>query len=447
VVDPEGVAGYFRYQYVPAPRTIYKDVCKLEPGHLLEVGVRTGQASLRPYWQLRVRIEDRGEAECLEALNAELDEAARLYVRSDVPFGAFLSGGVDSSLVTALMSRQLREPVRTFSIGFFEREHSELPFAAEVSRTLKTDHYEKVVSPQLASDILRKIVVHFGEPFADSSAVPTYYVAREAASQVKMVLSGDGGDEIFGGYWSYETALRDAMKGPRAVRRALLGGLARCGVPAKLRRWAAFEAMDPLQKHRAQRELFDDRELAALLAPGASAARTDAPIEGADLERDPVTFFQAQDVRTYMVDDVLTKVDRMSMASSLEVRVPLLDHKIVEMAFTLPRSLKVRWDEQAGRVRTKYLLKKSAGRFFPESFLERPKMGFGIPIVRWCTGPLRPSIEEGLRDPRNPVFEWVCFGAVQRMLDAFFRGGDLLVAKVWAAWMFDLWMKEVHLAA
>jgi asparagine synthase (glutamine-hydrolysing) len=204
--------------------------------------------------------------------------------------------------------------------------------------------------------------------------------------------------------------------------------------------------MDAVAKHRYQRELFGDEHLGELLAPELSRALPPArpsriPADAAD----PVTFFQAEDVRTYMLDDILTKVDRTSMANSLEVRVPLLDHKVVELAFSLPLNMRVRWDAARRRARTKYLLKRSAARFFPEEFLERPKQGFGIPIVEWCRGPLRPLQEPALRDSRNPIFEWLRFEAVQRLLDEFYRGRDPLVARVWALASFDLWMREVHL--
>ena len=446
-IDPEAVAGYFRYQYVPTPATIYKDVRKLEPGHFLEVNVRDGSVVDRRYWRLPVDVTDRSEADCLAELDAALRDTARIYVRSDVPFGAFLSGGVDSSLVTALMGEHLSEPVRTFSIGFYEREHSELPFAAEASRVLQTNHYEKVVSPQAALDVLRKLVVHFGEPFADSSAVPTYYVSREAASQVKMVLSGDGGDELFGGYWSYETTFRDMMNPLHGLRTACARLLAACAPTPGFRRWASVRSRNHAQKHNAQRELFDDAELRALLVPGVSVPhRPTADVDVRGEAPDLVTGFQAQDAKSYLFDDVLTKVDRTSMANSLEVRVPLLDHKIVELAFRLPLSLKLRLDAGAKRVRTKYLLKKSAARYFSESFLDRPKQGFGIPIIEWCRDPLRSLIEDGLRHARNPVFDWLRLDTVQTTLDRFFAGDDSLVAKVWSMLMFDLWMKEVHAA-
>ncbi len=442
-IDPEAVAAYLRYQYVPTPRTIYRHLRKLEPGHVLELDPRTGAITDRAYWRLAVRVRERSEEACLEELNAALDETARLYVRSDVPFGAFLSGGVDSSLVTAVMGPHVGEPVRTFAIGFYEREHSELPWADEVSRTLGTAHTERVVSPEAALEVIRRLVVHFGEPFADSSAVPTYYVSREGASRVKMVLSGDGGDEGFGGYWSYAWSRREAAWAWPALGRAMGRCLARLGPTARLRRGGRFLAMDPEAKHHAQREIFGPDDLRAVLHPDVPAPPRKRLAAGTvDDGVDPVTRFQALDVQTYLLDDILTKVDRMSMANSLEVRVPLLDHEIVELAFSLPPEMKVRRTRRG--VRTKHLLKRSAARFFPDRLLDRPKQGFGIPIVAWCRGPLREPIEAGLRARANPLFDWIRFDTVRNLLDAFLAGEDGRVAQVWALWMFDLWMKDVH---
>lgn len=446
---PASVSGFFRYQYVPAPATIYRDLFKLEPGHYLDVATRTGQMLNRSYWELTVNLSHRPEADRLEELNALLDDTLRLYVRSDVPFGAFLSGGVDSSLVTALMARQLEAPVRTFTIGFREEQHSELPFAAEASRIVGTTHCEKIVSPDLAEAILASVVEHFGEPFADSSAIPTYYVSRESARHVKMVLSGDGGDELFAGYNSYQSTFRE-YGGVAAHPGVILWGvLARWGLSAALKQRARHRRTDAFQRgHDAQRQIFDDatlRTLLTLAAPPAPAVGFHVNIESQEL--DPVTLFQAQDFKTYLVDDVLTKVDRMSMAHSLEVRVPLLDHRLVEMAFTLPLSLKLRLAGLAGQVETKYLLKRSAARFFPESFLARPKQGFGIPLVEWCRGPLRPLLESRLRRAENPIYQWVQEAYVRRSLDEFFGGQDNLAVRLWFIFVFDLWMTHVHARA
>jgi len=442
-INIEQISAFFRYQYIPLPASIYKDLYKVKPGHYLLVDTLSGNIQDHTYWDLAVNIQPRSEQDWLEELNYLLDDTVRMYVRSDVPFGAFLSGGVDSSLIAALMAKHLSQPVRTFTIGFQEEKHSELPYAAQASRAIHSEHYEKVVSPQLAEELLARMIVHFGEPFGDSSSIPTYYVSQVAAEQVKMVLSGDGGDELFAGYNSYPVTYRDYMR--RKTEKKLRQWLAE-QLRWKAKKFLLEEQIAPyLQDYCAARQTFGEENLRTLLRP-------EIPIQPAGsfsfrnqtTDLDAVTYFQAQDFKTYMVDDVLTKVDRMSMANSLEVRVPLLDHKVVELAFSLPLDLKLRWGERQDAVITKYLLKQSAARFYPLSFLERPKQGFGIPIVEWCQGPLRPLIEGMLRDSTNPIFQWVNFDEVQTMLNCFYLGNQNLVARIWYVLMLSLWEKYVH---
>lgn len=446
-IVPESIASYLRYQYIPAPGSIYKDLHKLQPGCSIKIDIRTGRVEKTRYWQLEISTgKERAENEWLEEFNALMDAILKIYVRSDVPFGAFLSGGVDSSLVAAVMSRHLDHPVRTFTIGFQEEKHSETPFALDASRMIGADHLEKIVSPNLAEELLVGMTRHFGEPFGDSSAIPTYYVSKVAASRVKMVLSGDGGDELFGGYNSYQTTFRNYTNTFECLR-----------VAAKLKAFAStlFYREDTKQirtrieqhqaAHDSQREGFSTPELTHLLSTGMPVPpRTAFTPAGQIPDIDPITWFQAQDFHTYMVDDVLTKVDRMSMANSLEVRVPLLDHKVVEFAFSLPLSLKIRADQTGNSLITKYLLKKSAARFYPEAFLARPKQGFGIPIVEWCRGAFRPLIESTLRDRSNPIFEWLNFDMVKNILDEFFSTNPNRVVQVWYLFMLSMWVKHVH---
>jgi asparagine synthase (glutamine-hydrolysing) len=446
-IDPHAIAGFLRYQYVPTPLSVYRGVSKLRPGHVLTIDLTSGQVTDWSYWELRVAPRERGEAECLEELNTLLDDTIRIYVRSDVPFGSFLSGGVDSSLVTALMARHLGDGVRAFSIGFREEQYSELPYAREAGRTLRTEHLERIVSWQNALDMLDRAVTHFGEPFADSSAVPTYYVCHEAAQHVKMVLSGDGGDELFGGYPVYPATF---LRSRKLHRRWPLGPMfelwRRSGIPVLERRSIpmAYTNREWYESHRA---LFDDTLLEHLLAAGVEPyAPREFDLEGISWDADPVSTAQAYDVKSYMLDDILTKVDRMSMANSLEVRVPLLDHRVVEFAFSLPLGMRLRANGSPDRVRTKYLLKQSARRFFTDDFLERPKMGFGIPVRDWVEGPLRRGIEDALRDSTNPIYQWLDFQCVQRVMDWEYVHGHDWSARLWLLYMLHLWLDRVHLA-
>ena len=442
-VDTGALASYFRYGNVPTPATIYAGIYKLEPGCYLKVDTREAVVEKRKYWELDTRVTERSEAESLELLKAELDETFRIYVRSDVPFGCFLSGGVDSSLVTALTARHVDPRVQTFTIGFQERDVSELPFAAKVSDIVGTDHTEKIVSPQLALDLLSRMARHFGEPFADSSAVPTFYVSQETSRRVKMVLSGDGGDELFAGYASHAQTYRDHRDPFRGVKRALFGMLATWGPISRIRQRAHFLAMDHDTKHFAQRETFADEDLMQLMGNSELPPRPRVEVSGVE-GTDPVTRLQARDFKTYLVDDILTKVDRMSMANSLEVRVPLLDHRIVELAFSLPLDAKIRSQPITGRTTSKYLLKKSASRFFPESFLERPKQGFGIPVADWCLGPLLPLMQGNLLSRRSPIFDWIDREHVAGLIAGLERGDRSLAGKAWFLLMFSIWFDEVH---
>ena len=442
-INTEALAQFFRYQYIPAPLSIYQDTFKLEPGHYLTLDLNSSRIEKTCYWKLKVAVQQKDEALVLEELNALLDDIARLYIKSDVPFGAFLSGGVDSSLVTALMAKQLEVPVKTISIGFNEEEHSELPYAELVSKTLNTDHYARLITAEAAMETIQKIVRHFGEPFADSSAIPTYYVSMEAVKQVKMVLSGDGGDELFAGYNSYQSIFSD-ISNPLPLPRTLLRLVGSFSPVGRLQRWAGRHLMSPQEKQNVQRMAFTDGELRTLLN-----RRLDIPVPVSfdiDIEgnADEIITFQAQDFLTYMVDDVLTKVDRMSMANSLEVRVPLLDHKLVELAFSLPTGMKLRYDSMKQKVRTKHILKQSAGRFFDEKFLNREKRGFGIPITEWCKGPFFSLIEASLLNKRNPIYEFLDYFTVSQIVTSFRSGNSSLVSKLWFIFMFDLWLKTVH---
>ncbi len=440
-IDPTSVAEYFRWQYVPTPKSIYKGVHKLEPGHFLRIDLVTGTIEKHCYWSLRCAPVSAPESQLLEELNALLQDIVKIYTRSDVPFGAFLSGGVDSSLITALMSRQLSSSVKTFSIGFQEKTHSELPFAREAAEVIGSDHFDEVLMPSDASALLGSIASHFGEPFADSSAVPTWLVSELAADKVKMVLSGDGGDELFGGYWSYVRTFQDMQRCVPPRLRQILKPLT--GMLADVRGVGRFADLfiPPLDKHLAQRDIFLRKELRTLLIHHFD---TEWPwrnvLNQIPKALDDVARFQYLDLKTYLVDDILTKVDRMSMAHSLEVRVPLLDHKLVEFALTLP--LEARLARRNGQVRTKHLLKCSAERFFSTNFLNRPKMGFGIPIVQWCQNELKERIMDGYVSPTASVFDWLDFRAVHQVLKQFYSGHIGLVAHVWALLMFSIWLEK-----
>ena len=291
----------------------------------------------------------------------------------------------------------------------------------------------------MSEGVLRSIVRQFGEPFADSSAIPTWFVSQAASEDVKMVLSGDGGDELFAGYDSYPLVRNrlDEPLGP--LRRAFFRHVAPMMVSARLRRAAQSRALRPAALHDSLRRIFPDAEIRSLLG-GPIPSVQQPTITG-----DPLTQLQYRDLRTYLVDDILTKVDRMSMAHSLEVRVPILDHRIVELAFSMPWQMKLR--RQGGRWITKYLLKRAAGRFFEEAFIERPKRGFGIPIVEWLRSDLSGLVEAVLGRRDHPLYGLVEASHANRVRELFAAGDASQAARLWCLLVLGLWLEEVHAQA
>lgn len=425
-IDRQALSLYLRYGYVPSPRTIWHGIAKLPPGSRLEIDVCSGRAELSRWWRPCLRPQPRGEAAAIEELAALLTEIAELYLRSDVPFGAFLSGGVDSSLVTALMAARLGT-VRTYSIGFDDPQYNELPYAAAAARHLGATHRMAEMMPSAALPLLARLAARFGEPFADASCLPTWFVAQLAAADVKMVLSGDGGDELFAGYASYGAVFDEVYGAGDRVR-----GLRR--LAARLRGapkdWRAI--------HHRQRDAFDARQRERLLADGAVIADDEPDAFPDAAGADPVLRCQARDLETYLVDDILTKVDRMSMDNSLEVRVPLLDHKLVEFAFALPLELRARRIGDA--IVGKYLLKRVAEWYLPRDLVERPKWGFGIPIEAWLAGALRPLVTQLLDDEATHLAALVDPAAVRAIVRDHYSGRRPRSGQVWNLLALRLWL-------
>lgn len=412
-VDPEALDCYFSFGYIPAPRTIYKDVRKLQAARCLVV--TDAAESERQYWRLSfAHPVVRPLQEAAEEFEALLDDAVRCRLMSEVPLGAFLSGGIDSSLVVSSMARLTQRPVITNSIGFEDRRFNELPVANAIAGHLKTEHHEFVVEPR-AAEVLERIAWHLDEPLADSSAVPTWYVCEMARRTVTVALSGDGGDESFGGYtFRYmphmlESRLRGAV--PPALRRVVFGPMGAlwppsARLPQPLRLKTIFENLAVGDAEAYFRDLAwlrsDARE--ALYSPefmselkGFTPMETVQPYYAGSDAPDALGRSQYADIHFYMTDDVLVKVDRMSMAHSLEVRCPLLDHRIIEFAASLPTSLKI--DKRRGKL---VLRACSEGRL-PREILEQPKRGFSIPAARWLRNDLQPLLESVIFD-RNRFF-------------------------------------------
>jgi len=430
---------YLAWQYVPAPATIYRDVFCLPPAHRLSIDLRSGRISQDRYWQLTFR-EDRAltEPEWETLIEGKLREAVESRLVSDVAFGAFLSGGVDSSLVVGYMSDVLREPVRTFSIGYAEQEYSELPFAREVAEICGT-HHEETLLDSRSLDELPLLVRHYGQPFADSSMIPTFNVSRLARAQVKMVLSGDGGDEGFGGYNTYEGILT-ADGGYADAGRQTVAGIGRKLIGELIGRAAPVAVATPLADlHERYYRHFSQAERLALYRPEYSSWAQDRVQSRRELLRrtdlPALSRLQLVDVLTYLPFDVLTKVDIASMAVSLEVRAPLLDHELLETAATMPADLRLK-PTLTGFTK-KYLMKKVALKRFPAHVIERPKKGFGLPMGPWLAS-RRTAIAERLVGS-EALATYLSRERISALIAAHSAAADQS-ARLWNLLVLDEWL-------
>ena len=443
-VDPAALDHYLAYLYTPRDRSIFSGIRKLPPGHYLKV--HGGRVEVLRYWQLPVGQAFGGsEAEALDALEQTLSGAVTSHMISDVPLGAFLSGGIDSSVVVALMARASSRPVKTFSIGFDEAQFNELPHARKVADHLGTEHHEFVVRPD-AVDILDRLIWHFDEPFGDSSAIPTWYVSEIARRHVTVVLSGDGGDELFGGYDRYLPHPRVASFDRLApgVGRAVAAAAWRA-IPhgARGRNFLRHVARDARGRYVDSVTFYHADEREAMLAPDVRAALRGWDTEAqfsAPFERLSGLPFTAQmmafDFETYLPGDCLTKVDRMSMAHSIESRVPLLDHQVVEFAASLPASMKIVGD------RRKHLLKQLAFRLVPREILDRPKQGFGVPIGHWFRGSLREVFGDVLGSASTRQRGYFDPAFVDRVLEEHLTGKRDHALRLWQLLVFELWHRQ-----
>jgi asparagine synthase (glutamine-hydrolysing) len=446
--DPVGISHYLTYGYVPGSGSAFLGVRKLPPGHYLTW--RDGRTDVVRYWRLRRdQKQERPEEEWCQEILARLEEAVRLRMISDVPLGAFLSGGIDSSAVVALMSRAGAGPVKTFSIGFEEPEYDELKYARQVAERFGTEHHELVVRPDAAA-ILPKLAWQFDEPFADSSAVPTYYVAQMTRQYVTVALNGDAGDESFGGYDRYVANLLaasfDRWPGAGLLRHAIRSGLhllphrgTRTSLLYRGRRFLDGLTETPERRYARWFCHFHDDRKAELCTPEFLAAGGEDALEvllAAYRESDAPDFGDATlgvDAGLYLPDDLLVKVDIASMAHSLEARSPFLDHEFMEFAATIPFELKVR-----GRVK-KYILKRALAGLLPERILHRPKMGFGVPIDHWLRHELREVAYETLLGSRAASRGYFQMRTVQRMLDEHVQGKAGWHYLLWNLLMLELW--------
>jgi asparagine synthase (glutamine-hydrolysing) len=441
-VDSAAIQSYLRLGFVPAPQSAFQGIARLLPGHLALVD-RQGFRQER-YWQLSYTPKRKlNSREATAELHARLREAVRLRLVSDVPLGAFLSGGVDSAAVVAAMCEESAR-VETFSIGFDHKQYDELKYAREVAARLGTTHHEFVVTPD-ASAVAPKLAWHYGEPYADSSAVPTYYLAQLARSRITVALNGDGGDESFAGYTRYQAyhmALRYQRLPPalRATLENVAGRLTAASAKSKAHRVGRFFRGASFPSYRLYARWFEffgghdaalDRRSSsdeeAALAPLRQAFEHAAGLQ-------PVEAAMAADVALYLPDDLLVKVDIATMAHGLEARSPLLDHQLMEFAARLPLNLKVRHGQK------KWLLKRVLRGRVPEGVLRRPKMGFGVPLDSWFRSSLRPMLNDllGAEQAGRGFFRP---GAVRRLIDEHQHERTAHGQRLWCVLMLELWFR------
>lgn len=436
-VDREALGDYLAYLSVPAPRTIYRGVRKLPPAHLLVAD--RGGVTLQRYWSLEYGPKlVISEAEAAERVLQLLTSAVKKRLMSEVPLGAFLSGGVDSSAVVALMAQLSNRPVKTFSIGFDEAPYNELPHARRTAQAFGCEHHEFVVRPDAVA-ILPTLVRHFGEPFADSSAIPTSYLAELTRSHVTVALSGDGGDEVFGGYGRHlANRLAEQWNGLSAMTRAVSGAAAKRPydrhTASRLRRFLVAAGRSRAARYRGWAGVFSPDVIAAL-APGAGDGQGDVDALFAEVAGlDAVDAALAVDTRFYLPTDLLVKMDIATMMHSLEARSPFLDRELAEFAARLPSAMKVR------RLTTKHLLKRALGGVLPPETLHREKRGFAVPIGGWFRGELREFVGDHLRSARVASAGFVEQRAVTRLLDDHAAGTDR-AHELWTLLMLELWYR------
>jgi asparagine synthase (glutamine-hydrolysing) len=447
-LDPTAVADYFKYLYIPDPKSIFAGVSKLLPGHYLIAG--KGGSRIHEYWDVPFHEPgSRTQASLEDELLGLLEQAVRERMVAEVPLGAFLSGGIDSSGIVALMAELSRQPVITCSIGFPDPRHDESRFAAEVARALGTDHTEYFVRDGFMQTV-RQLPAMFDEPFADASAVPTYFVCRMARQRVTVALSGDGGDEAFAGYEKYVKDRIEQRCGqllPRFLLHAIhqaSGGGGR--LRAKARTLTAQAMRSPARAFYQTNTFITDRQLRDLLAPWLRSG-----IQGYDPSEYTTRFFERlpgadhltrmlyTDLKTYLPGDILVKVDRMSMAQSLEVRSPLLDHRIVEFALNLPTRQKIRGRKQ------KYLLKRVLAGRLPHRVLRRPKHGFTVPLDGWFRSELLSLAQEVFFESPE-TRECLDVRFVRGLLDDHRAGRADNRTLLWSTLMFGLWYRELRRA-
>jgi asparagine synthase (glutamine-hydrolysing) len=453
-INTDAVASFLQYGYVSQPHCIYKDVNKLPAGHILILDVKTQQLNCKQYWNVydyynQSKI-DMSFAEALRETETILEKAFQYRMVADVPVGVFLSGGFDSSCVTALLQKNNMEKIKTFTIGTTDKKLNEAPFAKKIAEHLGTDHMEYYCTSQEALDIIPELPFYYDEPFADSSAIPTILVSRLARKKVTVALSADAGDEIFAGYNRYDYLLKHGKKIqalPGMMRKAMAEVME--VVPSenipyfnkqynfhsryqKLRN--LLKDPSPSQMLRSLSQVFTNEEIIELFEISIHELSTAHSNDELEPEfYNPLSYMMAIDYQTYMVDDILQKVDRATMSVSLEGREPFLDQSIIEWVACLPNDYKYHNGSK------KYILKQIVYKYIPKEMMERKKMGFGIPVEKWLLNELKPLVEEYLSEKYLNKHKLFRTKYIQKLTYSFFNGRTELYLKIWHLLMFQMW--------
>ncbi|MBK8505591.1 MAG: asparagine synthase (glutamine-hydrolyzing) [Saprospiraceae bacterium] len=439
-----GVLDYFMtYGYTNPDKTIYQKIKKLSPAHTLTMQAGSG-LKIERYWDIRFSPDfSVSEAEWEERIIDKLRESVKLRLVSDVPLGAFLSGGIDSGSVVALMASLMDQPVKTFSIGFADKEFNELPQAREVAKRYETDHHEMIVEPQ-SLDMLPLLVASYDEPFADTSAIPTYIVSKFARKHVTVALSGDGGDELFAGYEHYQKLMAiDSFHKWTGGSFVGINGFLHRHIPRKIKgNGLTYYLSRPRNSFAAYYGKWQESERSQAYLPklwqelsGQQGETVKKQMLEKSLTKDFLSKMQEIDLRTWLTDDILTKVDRASMSNSLEVRVPILDHEFAELTFSIPSQFKIKGTTK------KHIFKKAMRRLLPDSIISQPKRGFGVPLKSWFKQDLKDYFHDSLCSQDSELSQFFQSKFVEKLIADNSSGMRDLNQKLWPLVFLNEWLK------
>lgn len=444
----DALDSFLAFGYITSDLSIFKSVKKLQPGHYLLLSFKDKVSiNIKKYWEIQFDPDfSKTEDYWIEEINSCLSETVKLHMIADVPLGAFLSGGIDSSSVVAMMAKNSNRPVKTFSIGFKEKKFNELEFAREVANKYGCEHHEQIVEPESIS-LLPRLIHAYDEPFADTSAIPTYFVSKLAREYVTVALSGDGGDELFAGYEDYPNLLRlhsypFNFKSP--LLNKLIWGSVHNILPNNMKGKNGSYFLSQNKNYlNAYKNMWSIKERKHLILndnPSLRISNGSEPFKALILkngsDNDFITNMQYLDMKTFMVDSVLTKVDRASMMNSLEVRVPLLDHKFAELSFKIPSQLKLKGKEQ------KYIFKKAMTSSLPPSILKHPKQGFGVPLSLWFKDDLKEYVKDVLLSSNPLLSSYLDLKYIKKIVMSDTTDINDFGERIWSLLFFEEWLKQ-----